>query len=700
MRSAPVCISIVLFGLFLSVVPHIKSATDDYSGNLFQRTSRIAPNELGTFVRKPVGGGQTACVEASAQQAARIKDRDPNQPLSAIGPETQTSGLRILLRGTTQLQGLPAAREALRRAAAQWESLIQTPVTIAVDVDFGPTLFGAQFDDDVISATDAQVLGGNCLYPAARAAMILEGDSAERVSLYSSLPSRVVPTDQGESAGIATSSATLRALGLIEQTADGLPERAAFGAPPSIGFNSKFNFDFDASNGIDSDKLDFEAMVVHELGHVLGFVSSVGQQELNSTVEAQLSIWDLFRVRPDSVKSGFANATRVLSSGGDQGFYAGDEIFSLSTGRPDGAGGDGREASHWKDDNLTGKNIGVMDPTIKLGEHQFISAQDLVVLETIGYQIRSILLVPLISGRPQTGGVPGPPPGLGFISHTQYSISVPPGATELRIELNGNQDVDLFARFGQRVFNQGFHPESDYFSATETGFESITVTALSSPPLKQGPYYIAVANFGPGDADFTVTATTTGGGSSRAPAVFDLRPRLEGDELTLDYAAVDLDGDLARADVSLLDESGGVIGTRPVTIDSGDSRYVASTLLLTGMKLVPAALRASVVLLDRAGNRSAEVVADFGKAEPGGLTLKSASFDGSRLTLKSSGAADDLEVEINGQIVAPPLKIKAKKSGAKLLIAGDASQLGLKAGANRIRVRNSQGWSNILILAN
>ncbi|HSB11922.1 MAG TPA: NF038122 family metalloprotease [Blastocatellia bacterium] len=662
------------------------------------RSPWSGPNALGTFVRKSVGGGQTTCIEASARQASSLKDRDAGQPMSDLVPESQPSGLRMLLRGTSQLQGFPAAREAFRRAAAQWEALIQTQVTIVVDVDFGPTLFGEPFDDDVVSATDAQVLGGNSVYPAFRAAAISEAESARRVSIYSSLPSRVVPTDQGERAGIATSSATLRALGLIARTPDLEDERGAFGAPPAIGFNSKFNFDFDSSDGIDSDKLDFEAMAVHELGHVLGFVSTVGQQELDLTVDAQPSIWDLFRVCPDSGQAGLTGATRLLSSGGEQSFFTGDRALALSTGRPDGQGGDGREASHWKDDNLTGETIGVMDPTIGPGEHYSMTSDDVLVLETIGFRLRSLFLVPLISGRPQTGGMPGPPSGLGFVSHTQYSIAVPAGATGLRIDLNGNQDVDLFARFGQRVFNQGFRPESDYFSATDSGSESITITASASPPLKQGTYYIAVANFGPGDADYTVTATITGGNNTRPPAIFDIRAQLEGDSLRLDCAAVDLDADLAGAEVSLLDESDRVAGSSSIAIESGDSRHSVSGLSLAGMKLVPTALRASVVLIDRAGNRSPEGAVDFSKAERGGLTLRSASFDGSRLTLKVSGAADDLQLEINGQNVAPPLKIKAKGS-AKLVINGDASQLGLKAGANRIRVRNSQGWSNIQILS-
>ena len=114
---------------------------------------------------------------------------------------------------------------------------------------------------------------------------------------------------------------------------------------------------------------------------------------------------------------------------------------------------------------------------------------------------------------------------------------------------------------------------------------------------------------------------------------------------------------------------------------------------------MPTAVRAKLVLIDRDGNRSPEAIVDFGRAEAGGLTVSSAGFDGSRLTIKTNGVAENPEIEINGRIVAPPRAIKVKASGGKLIVKGDAGQLGLQRGANRIRVKNPRGWSNILIFS-
>ena len=145
----------------------------------------------------------------------------------------------------------------------------------------------------------------------------------------------------------------------------------------------------------------------------------------------------------------------MLSSGGEQRLYAGGSLLPLSSGRPDGTGGDGHSPSHWKDARLAGRYLGVMNPTISAGEYQAITDNDLLALEAIGYQTQSVvdvtMIVPLTSGQPQAGGLIAPPPDLGVLSHTQYSITVPPGATRLEITLSGDQDVDLYGRYGQPV---------------------------------------------------------------------------------------------------------------------------------------------------------------------------------------------------------------------------------------------------------
>ena len=172
--------------------------------------------------------------------------------------------------------------------------------------------------------------------------------------------------------------------------------------------------------------------------------------------------------------------------------------------------------------------------------------------------------------------------------------------------------------------------------------------------------------------------------------------------MDLDYAAIDLDGDFLKAEVNILDESGRAVGqSMSFSINSGSANRLEARLSISGLSAIPTAVRVSLILVDRDGNRSPEATIDFSRPATGGLTVISAAFDGSRLTLRTTGGlAESLEVEINGHIVAPPRGIKVKASGNKLIVKGDAGQLSLQRGPNRIRVKNVHGWSNILIFNN
>ena len=110
--------------------------------------------------------------------------------------------------------------------------------------------------------------------------------------------------------------------------------------------------------------------------------------------ELSLSVWDLFRFRPGVDLAGFSTAQRILSSGGDQIFFDSGAVLGLSTGRPNGMGGDGKQASHWKADELTGQYIGIMDPSTGRGVRELLTDNDLRVLDAVGYQLRTVASQP------------------------------------------------------------------------------------------------------------------------------------------------------------------------------------------------------------------------------------------------------------------------------------------------------------------
>ena len=169
--------------------------------------------------------------------------------------------------------------------------------------------------------------------------------------------------------------------------ADPDSEQNDLGDPPAVGFNSDFDYDFDPTDGIDSNRIDFDSVAVHELGHVLGFKSNTGYRELVRNSPVAVTVWDLFRFRPGITLDSFATAQRILSSGGGQEFFDGSREVALSTGRPDGTGGDREQSSHWKDDRLTGNYVGIMDPTLADGQRDTITENDLAALRSFGYTV-------------------------------------------------------------------------------------------------------------------------------------------------------------------------------------------------------------------------------------------------------------------------------------------------------------------------
>jgi len=105
---------------------------------------------------------------------------------------------------------------------------------------------------------------------------MLVADSADEVdnTIVAALPiaaqfSYFTPPNIEPDLAIGVTKANLKALGLSNlDFVHGINDA-------TITFNTLFTFDYDSSDGITSGTIDFESVALHEIGHALGFQSSV-----------------------------------------------------------------------------------------------------------------------------------------------------------------------------------------------------------------------------------------------------------------------------------------------------------------------------------------------------------------------------------------------------------------------------------------
>ena len=179
--------------------------------------------------------------------------------------------------------------------------------------------------------------------------------------------------------------ANAKALGLLKPDDDELDAL--------VFVNPYVAWDYDSSNGIEPDHFDFQSMALQELGHVLGAVSGVDAMGIVTTVAdpegvdekalAFVSPMDLFRFSPESAQKGVfditAGGTKYFSIDGGK-----TNLGNFSTGAFS-AGGDGFQASHWKQSS---RPLGVLDPDLSPGEKVRISDLDLTLTDVLGWDRR------------------------------------------------------------------------------------------------------------------------------------------------------------------------------------------------------------------------------------------------------------------------------------------------------------------------
>ena len=205
----------------------------------------------------------------------------------------------------------------------------------------------------------------------------------------------------GKTKDIKLTNANAKALDLLEDKED---ELDGYILVNDLTGGSAAGWDYDAlrNEDISSNNLDFVSVAMHEIGHVLGFVSGIDDEgwldvlseanekavKDNKPIELKdfkfATPLDLYRYTSDSAAVGELD----LSLGGDP-FFSIDggntRLGNFANGEYTNYGGDGYQASHWQQDS----SQGIMNPILPMGERRGISDLDVTAMDVIGWNINT-----------------------------------------------------------------------------------------------------------------------------------------------------------------------------------------------------------------------------------------------------------------------------------------------------------------------
>ncbi|MEO1432001.1 MAG: NF038122 family metalloprotease [Cyanobacteria bacterium J06633_8] len=155
--------------------------------------------------------------------------------------------------------------------------------------------------------------------------------------------------------------------------------------------NSSHNWKANRTYSVGSSNFDYTSVLIHEIGHILGFVSAVDSIDASNINDHQrkLNYTTLFNLFTMSHRTQNKSIKTSITYGEDL-FFSIDggqtNLGYLSTGQDTNLGyfgrGDGWQASHWK------HNINaILNPGLSTGARRDAIARDLKVLDVLGWDI-------------------------------------------------------------------------------------------------------------------------------------------------------------------------------------------------------------------------------------------------------------------------------------------------------------------------
>lgn len=263
-----------------------------------------------------------------------------------------------------------AAASAFVLAETYLESLFSDPITVTISVSF------QNMGSGVLGSTGSNYT--TVSYNTSRNGLINNKDANDVIQTHLPTGFSCPVRFNGASSTVSSESTIYWTRAAYKSTVG-----SVFGNAASMTFNTAFAWDYNPANGIGGTSYSFVDVLIHEVGHALGFTSAT---DWNST---DMTTLDLFRFQstdgsgdynPDT-NAEFQVRPRLVDYNTPNDSHISDVISSewkMSDGDP-------WQASHFKEQTPI---IGLMDPAIGWGQTRYpnyFTTADISMFDAIGY---------------------------------------------------------------------------------------------------------------------------------------------------------------------------------------------------------------------------------------------------------------------------------------------------------------------------